>query len=195
MSTAPAGAAKVTADLRQPGDFCVCEVHGPVGKGIGFAEGLCGGGFTRWQHAKVYVGDGKILQAEPGGSQIIGQPLIAGELWSTGIIDLPAQVRLNAVSIRDHWTGIPYSELDYLALAQLHFKWIPNHSVWPERDKAGHLHLVSLRQFVASSGHMLCSQLVDAYLLACGWHLYTDGRQPGDVMPSDLGHLIETWKG
>ena len=68
--------------------------------------------------------------------------------------------------------GTPYSFLDYLSLALLHAgfrKW----GSWA-------------RNRVTSSGHMICSQLVDAALTDTGFHVFEDGRLPQDVTPGAL---------
>lgn len=183
-------------DAREPGDFAVCPIAGPGGFAIGTAEGLAAvvakqltfPGFTRWQHAKVYVGGGKILQAEPGGSVIITQPVQPGDYWSTGIIALPAHARTAAEEIAPRWTGVGYSALDYAALLG-HHAHLPDVAVWP-----GQHGRVSLQQFIAAGGHQICSQLVDSFLLACGVHLFADGRWAGFVMPYDLGRVIAAGK-
>jgi len=66
--------------------------------------------------------------------------------------------------------GTPYSFLDYLSLALLHLGL-------PRRLVAGR---------VTSSGHMICSQLVDAALTDAGFHLFDDGRLSQDVTPGAL---------
>jgi hypothetical protein len=44
--------------------------------------------------------------------------------------------------------------------------------------------------FIADSGHLICSQLVDLCYLRAGAHLFDDGRLPGDVTPGDLWKLL-----
>lgn len=181
-------------DHRQPGDFAVCSISGWGGAGIGWGERWLNygrpspdDGYTRWRHAVVYVGGGKCLQAEPGGSQLITRPVIDGDLWSTGYLEPPDPgVRDQVVARAADWQGIPYSALDYLALSA-HRTHIPNLPCWPGRGG-----LVTLQQFIGTTGHMMCSQLVDALLAECGWHLFTKPpRWPGYVDPYDLGALIK----
>lgn len=70
---------------------------------------------------------------------------------------------------------MPYSVADYFALA------------------AHRLHIPAphLKRYVRSSGHMICSQLADAAAAEGGWHLFEDGRWPGDVTPGDLYRLYQ----
>jgi hypothetical protein len=66
--------------------------------------------------------------------------------------------------------GTPYSFADYLALAAVRLGL-------PSR---------ALRRYVAASGRMICSQLVDAVYCRSDVHLFTDGRPSMDVTPGDL---------
>jgi hypothetical protein len=181
----------------KPGSFFLAHITGPVGYGIALGQALAGSG-SRWTHAGLILdADGTILEAEPGGARIAniskydGRPLL--------VSDGPVQ---RFIAERQHWAppsngqtleevvrecivaqarklvGVPYSPTDYLALALLH------------------LHLPSkwIRDRVQSSGHMICSQLVDAVYLRAGIHLFSDGRLPGDVMPADLAAWAEDWE-
>jgi hypothetical protein len=38
---------------------------------------------------------------------------------------------------------------------------------------------------------MICSQLADTAAAEGGWHLFEDGRWPGDVTPGDLYRLYQ----
>jgi hypothetical protein len=168
----------------EPGDFAVCSVGGPGGKLIEVGEYLNGDGFGPWEHAFVYVGDGKILQAEPHGSVIVPYTERGAELWSTGTIALTAAQRGQVPALARGLTGIPYSALDYLALAG-HRLHVPDLPVWP-----GPHHPVTLRTFISDSGHQICSQLTDYFMLQLGVHLFSDGRWPGYVTPASLARLL-----
>jgi hypothetical protein len=69
---------------------------------------------------------------------------------------------------------VGYSYLDYVALAF--------HSL--------HIPFPGLKNYIASTRHMTCSQLVDQAEKDAGVQLFKDGRWPGYVMPSDLGRLL-----
>ncbi len=168
----------------QPGDWAVCSVGGPGGRAIEVAEYLNGDGFAPWEHAFVYVGDGKILQAEPGGSVIVPYTERGAELWSSGKIPLTAAQRARVPILAKQMTGIPYSGLDYLALAG-HRLHVPDWPVWPGPHRP-----VTLQTFIADSAHEICSQLVDTFMLRLGIHLFKDGRWPGYVTPAELARLL-----
>lgn len=174
------------------GAYFVVDVHGPAGWAIGVAQALAGRP-SAYQHAGMIVtADGGTIEAAPGGafaghlSAYTGRRLlvcdgpIRGWLAHGGRAAIPgmegikrAQVAQEATAL----TGRPYSALDYLALALLHLR-LPSRWV---RDR------------VASSGHLICSQLVDLVMRRCSIRLFADKQLPGDVMPADLADLADTY--
>jgi cell wall-associated NlpC family hydrolase len=157
-----------------PGDFALTRIPGAVGFGIKVGQWLNGDG-APVEHALVYVGNGMVVQAMPGGAEMIRLEDAPGAVvWSTGKIPLNdwqgGVIAWRAVQL----VGTPYSFADYgsLALARFHVRpsWV--------------------RDFVADTGHMICSQLVDECYLRAGVHLFDDGRIPGDVTPGDLWRLV-----
>lgn len=157
---------------QQPGDIMLTQIVGVVGKMVEFGQWLNGDGFTEFEHAVVYKGNGVVIEAEPGGarernlSDFNGRP----QFWSTGVITLTATQRTDIVDAAIGYLRTPYSFLDYDALA------------------AHRLHIPApgLRQYIANTGHMICSQLADQCYADAGVHLFTDGRWPGYVTPGDL---------
>jgi uncharacterized protein YycO len=163
-------------DAPQPGDFAVTSVVGPVGFLISLGERLNGSRFGHWDHAFVYVGDGQLVEAEPGGARLAGLDEYQGRpvLWSTGHVELTDEQRQAIVGAARAVIGTPYSALDYLSIALAHFHVRPS---W-------------LKRYIASNKHMICSQTVDYCYQQAGVHLFDDGRIPGDVTPADLASLI-----
>lgn len=158
----------------QPGDFALTKIPGFTGRFVAAGQWLVGDA-APVQHAYVYVGNGEIVQAMPGGAERI--PLTEAHepvVWSTGRIPLTAADRVRIVGAARGLVGTPYSFLDYASIALAHYKIRP---AW-------------VRDFVASSGHLICSQLVDEAYLRAGVHLFDDGRIPGDVTPGDLWKLL-----
>jgi uncharacterized protein YycO len=157
----------------RPGDFGIVPMRRPVGMLIRIGQWITRDSFADYEHAFVYVNDGMIVEAMPGGA-IISR---ASNYSSTRTLtyrcpdDKSAAIVIAAMGL----LGTPYSFADYLALAAVRF-----------RLPFGGL----LRQYVASSKHMICSQLVDEAYLRAGVHLFDDGRLPGDVTPVDLYILI-----
>ncbi|MBT2412667.1 hypothetical protein J7I94_19225 [Streptomyces sp. ISL-12] len=158
----------------QPGDFALTKIRGITGAFVSAGQALVGDA-APVHHAYVYVGNGYIVQAEPGGAKKIrldeaSEPVI----WSTGRFDLTAAQRMRICYEARSLVGTPYSFLDYASIALAHYRIRPR---W-------------VRDYVADSGHMICSQLVDEVYLRAGEHLFTDGRLPGDVTPGDLYRLL-----
>ena len=128
-----------------PGDVGLVEISGSVGSLIRFGQWLNGDGFANYEHAFVYIGDGNIIEAQPGGaiqtnlSKYDGRPIF----WSTNLINLTAQQRVGIVAIAKGQIGTPYSFLDYFAMATKRF----------------HLPLPWVTARVLNSKHLICSQL------------------------------------
>lgn len=171
-------------DQHQPGDIILTQITGRIGKLIEFGQWLNGNGFIDFEHAALYKGDGTVIEAEPGGarerplSDYTGRP----QFWSTGILQLTDTQRMLIVNAAVGYTkanggkGVPYSFLDYDALAA-HRLGIP---------------VPGLQRYIASTGHMICSQLVDQCYADAGVHLFTDDRWPGYVTPGDLYDLLRS---
>jgi len=164
-----------------PGDFAAVRLESSVGAAIRFGELLNGDGFRNYEHAIFYVGGPQdlILEAEPGklGARLVPYHYDgSGVLWSSQNpkLALTPMQRAAAPSVADSYRGVPYSFLDYGALA-LHRLHIP---------------APDLKHFIGDTGHAICSQLVDMCRFTIGSHLFTDSRWFGYVTPADLASLI-----
>lgn len=161
----------------QVSDFFLAPISGIGGKAIRVGQWLNGDGYLKIQHAGIYTGEGKTVEAMPGGA-------IEGEIsrfdpdtlvWSTDIIGLTDDQRrlIREYALGD--IGVGYSDLDYFALALHRF----------------HIPTPGLKHYIMTSGHMICSQLVDREYARAGVHLFNDGRWDGDVTPGDLYYRLE----
>jgi uncharacterized protein YycO len=158
----------------RPGDFALTRIDGITGRAIALGQRLIGDG-APVQHAMLYVGDGMVVQAMPGGAECI--PLSAANapvVWSSDVIRLTDYERQVIASTGYSLIGTPYSFLDYASIGLATF----------------HIRPAFVRRFVADSDHMICSQLVDFAYDMAGVHLFSDGRIPGDVTPGDLYRLL-----
>jgi hypothetical protein len=164
----------------QLGDFVCVPMHGDAGELIRIGQYLNGSGFKNFEHAEVLVTRNQTMGAYPGGAKLEDlAPLDyqQGWLWSSDAIGvhLTAKQRDAVVSTALALKGIGYSPTDYFALAA-HRLDLPGASL--------------LKNYVSSTNHMICSQLVDYCYLMAGVHLFNDGRWPGYVTPEDLANVI-----
>lgn len=155
----------------EPGMIGLTRIAGNVGKGIELGQWLNGEGFEMWEHAFVLLPGNLILEAEPGGAVI--RPLHYDTVyWCDGIYNLlpqpPNEQQLGIIA--NPLKGVPYSFLDYAALV--------THRL--------HLPVPGLRDYIKSSGHMICSQMADAFYQRLGAHIFDDDRWNGDVTPAGL---------
>jgi cell wall-associated NlpC family hydrolase len=164
--------APVVPTLVKPGDFGLVPVAGDVGKTIRVLQWMDGTGFSNYEHAFVYVGGGMIVEAETTGAAY--RPFHYGDevLWSSGIIVPTAIQRANIEHAAIRYQGTPYSYLDYASL------------VAKRLHAPGHV----LEDYIKSTGHMICSQLVAACYRDAGCPLYDTWT--GNVTPGDLYDLL-----
>jgi cell wall-associated NlpC family hydrolase len=173
----------------KPGDFYLVSFDGKNpniketgkwlkhGGAIRLAQFVAGEGFSQYEHAGIYVGNGKVIEASNGGTVVTDWHYDDQDVeWSSGIIEPTVEQRLKIVNAAYGYVGTPYSWPDYAAIA------------------AKKLHLLpatkNLKDYVATSKHMICSQLVDQVYQDAGYHLFDDGRWPGYVMPGSLHNLL-----
>jgi len=108
-----------------------------------------------------------VVEAMPGGARrrfLYGRDRI-GEGFGWARLPMSDEQRSSVTIHALELQGVPYSFLDYLALAT---------------------HGRILRGRVTSSGHMICSQLVDQVLTRAGVQVFDDGRLSQDVTPGAL---------
>jgi cell wall-associated NlpC family hydrolase len=165
--------------IPQPGDFAVVSAGGLAGPVVGAAERwlLAAGPYSEYQHAFIYTGldgDKAIIQAEPAGADWAPLTVHAKTLWSTGKLDLTHYQRGRIVGAAQRYIGTPYSFLDYLAIG-LHRLRIP---------------IPHLKAYIADTGHMICSALVDRCYQNAGVQLFDDHRWNGYVTPAALARRI-----
>lgn len=163
--------------IPQPGDFGLVSIPGGVGFLIRLGQWLNGNGFKNYEHAFVYLDDGTILEAMPGGAIISDPDKYRDSVPSVRVSTVPltAQQRIDIVKYTRELVGVPYSFLDYFVIAAKRF----------------HLPIPFLTTRVVKSGHMICSQIVDYVYNKSGAHLFTDGRLPNLVDPLELYPFTE----
>lgn len=164
----------------QLGDFVCVPMGGDSGKLIRVGQWLNGDGFGNYEHSEILVTRNQTFAAYPGGAafqSLAPASFQDGWLWSSDTIGKQLTSTQRAAIVRTALSlkGVPYSPTDYFAIA------------------AHRLHLpgaILLKDYVGSTNHLICSQLVDYCYMKAGIHLFTDGRWPGYVTPEDLANVI-----
>lgn len=194
MSSTSVSADPVTTP---PGSFFLAVIPGLVGRGVSAAQAFTRGGCL-WTHAGVYVGDGHVVQAEPGGVRNRAYPDHCGGpiLWSDapiqrelaradlaleGDVDLVELEALYRTRVTEAAVGLvdsPYAWLDFVTIAAAEWR-MPG---WQR-----------LRTRVDGAGGFLCSSLVDRAYAMAGIQLFDDKRPQGQVTPADLARLDDAW--
>jgi hypothetical protein len=161
----------------RPGDIGLTSISGWGGKGIRLGQWIIGDGFRTKQHA-FGVSEYRqglprtpwIVEAMPGGARHVKN-------WhkpeDTVYLRCPDEFRDDVAQAYRDLVGTPYSWADYVAQGAHRFR-IP---------------VPHLERYIETSGHLICSQLVDRGADRGGWHLFNDHRWVGDVSPGDLTKL------
>lgn len=156
----------------RPGDFGLTTIGGALGWWVSFGQFLAGDG-SRYTHAFIVLDDGDVIAAQPGGARRDPLSFYKNKaIYSS--IELTDDQRKIIIEEAKKLEGTPYSFLDYLALALARF------GIKPKR----------LTKYIASKGHMICSQMVDEVYRRAGVHLFNDGRLSQEVTPGDLLYVI-----
>lgn len=155
----------------QPGDVGLTSIEGIVGKLIRVGQALNGDGFSHYEHAFIVLEDGMLIEAMPGGAQIV--PLSEyddREVLYVSPAGLTEWDREQICAEARKYEGTPYSFADYAAIAAHRLR----------------LPLPGLREFVESTHHQICSQLVDNAYRDAGVKLFSDNRWSGYCTPGSL---------
>jgi uncharacterized protein YycO len=131
-------------DNPQPGDFGLVSIPGGVGFLIRVGQWLNGNGFKNYEHAFIVLDAYSLLEAMPGGAKVSSLSKYAGSNVRYSTVSLTDVQRSSIVAQARKLQGVPYSFLDYFAIAAKRFN----------------LKLPWLDARVKSSKHMICSQIV-----------------------------------
>jgi uncharacterized protein YycO len=170
----------------EPGDYFCVPMSGQFGKDIALGELILrqtakrrytfpAVDARRYQHCGILVDTDTIVEAEPGGAvrrELHYDP--ATILWSS--FDLTDAQRSMICRAAVSQIGTPYSFIDYVAIAR---------HAWGMDTRW-------LQDYIGTTDHMICSQLVDWCYAFAGAHLFTDERWPGFVIPPELAALALT---
>lgn len=164
------------------GDLGCVNVKGDVGWLIRIAQFLNKVNWKLWtwaklwkqarsEHVVVYVGDGNVVEAEPGGARLAklseydGRPI----LW----VRCPDQHSQAVAAAAMALIETPYGWLDYAALAARRF------------------HIPILKRVALSTSSMICSTLGVVAARRGGWGLLLQ-TPAGYIDPADVAALAES---
>lgn len=154
------------------GDIGLTSIGGLLGFFVMIGQALAQDA-SKYTHAFIVLDDNTVIAAQPGGARIDSIDLYKNKAIYLQM-DLTDVERRDIVKEARKLEGLPYSFLDYLALALARFGIKPQ---W-------------LIKYITDTGHMICSQMVDEVYRRCNIHLFKDGRLPQDVSPGDLLYVI-----
>lgn len=156
----------------KPGDIGLTRIGGVLGFFVSLGQHLAGDS-SRYTHAYIVLDDETVMAAQPGGARI--DKLSDYKNKAIYIqLDLTDEQRASIVAEARALEGLPYSFLDYLAIAITRLGIKPK---W-------------LKRYIANTGHMICSQLCDEVYRKVGIHLFNDDRLPQEVTPGDLLYVL-----
>lgn len=155
------------------GDFGVVRTGGALARVIRV-------GTDSWMnHAFVYVGNGQVIEAQPGGARLNSAEFYDHArfhiAWSTDLIPLTDMQRSNIAAWALKQKGVGYNWSDIAALS-LHCIGLGTPK-WAEKR-------------IEDDNRLICSQLVDKAYRLSGVKLFDDGRLSGAVTPGDLWNLL-----
>lgn len=157
----------------QPGDIGLVPIVGNVGLAIRIGQWLNGSGFANYEHAFVFVGQNRIVEAEPDGAREVS--LDEYDSRTIAWLRCPNQYRAAVAQQAQTFVGTPYGFLDYAVIAA--------HRI--------HLPIPGLKRRANSTNSMICSQLAVEAARRGGWDLL--GTKPsGFITPDDLDRLVTT---
>lgn len=175
----------------KPGAFGLSVIEGKTGRLVRRGQDIVDGRKTKFTHAFLVLDNHEVIEAEPGGAQIVSldkylsrdpntvlfsdKPVQTALATHCGPLNFEQLLRERIVDIARGLEGIPYNYLDYLAIGLEHFG----------------IDLPIVRSRVRRQDRLICSQLCDFVYNFAGIHLFDDGRLPQDVTPGDLeGYVL-----
>jgi hypothetical protein len=154
----------------EAGDFGLTRVHGPFGRLIRFGQYWYGNS-SEYEHAFLVLSNNEVLEAEPRGARIVPLSNYLNDPHTVFVkVPLTPEQRIAIDAAGRSLEGIPYSFLDYLALALAKF----------------HIKPKFITNYIKTDKHMICSQLVDEAEFMVGFQMFDDGREPSQVTPGGL---------
>jgi hypothetical protein len=154
----------------QAGDVGCTTIRGDVGFLIRIGQACLGLGWRNTEHCFVYVGDGQIVEAEPGGARLAG--LDEYDARTIVWVRCPDANRQAVAAAAKELIGTPYSSADYFAIAAHRF------------------HIPGFKRVAERTTSMICSTLATVAARRGGWPLLVPALA-GYVVPDMVAALAE----
>lgn len=152
------------------GDIGCTQIRGDVGFLIRLGQACLGLGWRNTEHCFVFVGDGQIVEAEPGGARLA--PLSEYDPRTIAWVRCPEPNREAVATQAKALIGTPYSAADFFAIAAHRF------------------HVPGLKHIAMRTTSMICSALATVAARRGGWPLLTP-TLAGYVVPDMIAALAE----
>ena len=167
----------------KPGTILLSTIDGRTGAFVRFAQWFMGASWAdaKWSHVALVGDSGYVYEAMPAGMQrnkLQGylDDLASGDEVMFINVPLSIEQRYEVVRVGERLVAdrVGYSFATYL---YQFLKRIGFRTHW-------------IRNKIADSRRLLCSQAVDHMLTTVGWTVFDDGRSYLDVVPSDFVKLV-----
>lgn len=176
----------MTKYVPKPGDIGLSSSDSLIGRFVRLGQAIVGD-HSFVSHAFIVLHDGQIIEAMPGGARFASLDKYPEVVFSKYELTWDQRDAICEAAIR--MEGTPYSFLDYASLFLSHLakkSWVPLPWSWLPGF---------LRRRVASSGHMICSQLCAEAYRQAGLDLTGGLEIPQDLTPGDLARYILKYNG
>lgn len=156
----------------RPGDIGISSSTGLVGRSIRRAQRMIDG-YSPYTHSFIHLNSRLIIEGSPKGVRFLPAGYYPEARYSQ--FDLTDEQRelITVEAVKMHGTG--YSWLNFLALGATHWNVKPD----------------LVRNMVARSGKMICSQFCGESYARAGVELFPDLRLPCDITPGDYHRLFD----
>lgn len=183
----------------QPGDLMFTTIGGGAGVVVGAGQVLLAAaepgmiwrqGVARWwrkRHVGVVAPGGRLVQAMPGGAEEVD--LDPSKHWTSHTVFLRPAYDPTPRSDMGHPHGSQGYRVSQWARGYEGTRYdFATYAAIPAWRRG--LRTKRIKRVISGTDAMMCSRLADAALRDAGWHVFDDGRLPGDVTPSELYRAV-----
>lgn len=178
-------AAGLAASL-PPGTIGLSTIEGHVGAFVKFGQWFMGASKrdAKWSHTFLVGSGDDVFQAMPGGAEKASLVAYLAE------IEAGDEVAFIRVPMTDEQAAAAVRVAEDLAARRVGYSFATYFYLFLRRIRCPFNGF--LRQRIARTDQLICSQLVDLCLTEAGARVFIDGRARQDVIPADFGELMNT---